>query len=160
MQPSAIRLTRSPVLPRRTLSIGALPDQRGYFGNRLGMRRQLSGHLSRGRPAREQLQAVRAGSSGSCGVDEQGEAGVSWKLHGLEIEVEEADDRVADALMAGAVEPDIVGGPPGAEYLTAGGELTDQLDQLLVLRVAASLRTEHGSDVVGGTVPVRKELAR
>lgn len=46
--------------------------------------------------------------------------GWGGKLDGLEVEVEGADHKVLDALVAGPVKADVVGGPPGVEVLTAG----------------------------------------
>ena len=69
-----------------------------------------------------------------------------------------ADNGVAKVLAAGAVEADVVGGPAAPEVLAPGGKLADQLDELLVVRVAAGFGPEHGGDVVGGAVPVGEEL--
>ena len=54
------------------------------------------------------------------------------ELHGLEVEVEQANDRMADAFVAGAVEADIVGGPSEAQ---------------------------HGGDIVSSAFPVGEEVA-
>jgi len=83
---------------------------------------------------------------------------VGGKLHGLEVEVQGADDGVVESLVAGPVKPDVVGGPPNAEVLATGGKLADQLDELLVAGVAACLGAEHGGDVVGGAFPVGEEV--
>src|SRR6476619_651288 len=115
--------------------------------------------LGRG-PAGEQPERVRG--RGACGrrVDEQGEAGVGGELHRLEVKLEVTDDRVVQLLEAGAVEPDVVGGPAGAEDLTAGGELADQLGERLVVRILARGQPEDGGDVVGGAFPVDEEVLR
>ena len=88
------------------------------------------------------------GGAGGCGVGEQGQAGMGGQLHGLEVEVEGADDRMVDALVAGPVEADVMGGPPGPEFTALGGQLANQLDELLVAGFAACLGPEHGGDVV------------
>ncbi len=66
---------------------------------------------------------------------------------------------MVESLAASSVKPDVVGGPPGAEVLAAGGKLADQLDELLVAGAAACLGAEHGGDVVGGAFPVGEEVA-
>jgi hypothetical protein len=63
------------------------------------------------------------------------------------------------AFAARAVEADVMSGPPGAELVAAGGQLADQLDELLVVGVAARLGPEHGGDVVSGALPVGEEVA-
>ena len=63
--------------------------------------------------AGEHLEAVGGGGAGGCGVGEQGRAGVGGELHGLEVEVMEADDQVMDALEASPVEAYVVGDPSG-----------------------------------------------
>jgi hypothetical protein len=49
-------------------------------------------------------------------MDEQGQDGVGGELHGLEVEVEDAGDRMVDAFVAGPVEADVVGGPRGQSH--------------------------------------------
>jgi hypothetical protein len=61
------------------------------------------------------LRLSAVGGACGCGVGEQGQAGVGGKLHGLEIEVEGADDRMMDAFVARPVEADVVGGPLAAD---------------------------------------------
>src|SRR6185437_12328105 len=120
------------------------------------------GQLSRlfgGRcPAGQQLEAVGRRRSRGCGVSQHRQSRVSRELHRLEIKIEPADDRMAEALAAGPVEPDVMGGPALAEVLAPGRKLADQLDELLVIRVTAGLRSEHGGDVIGGALPVGEEL--
>ena len=76
----------------------------------------------------------------------------------LVVEVEPADHRVAQPLLAAAVELDVLRGPPPAEQLAAGGQLADQLDEGLVVRVAAGLEAQHRGGVVGDLVVVDEEL--
>ena len=80
------------------------------------------------------------------------------ELQGLEVEVEPPDDRVAQPLPAAAVELDVVGGPAPAEQLGLGGQLADQLDEGLVVRVAAGLEAEHRGGVVGDPLVVDEEI--
>ena len=94
--------------------------------------------LGGGGPAGQQLEVVGGGGGCGCGVDEQREPRVGGKLDGLEVEVEGADDGVVEPLVAGPVEADVVGGPPGPEVLAARGKVADQLDELLVAGVAAA----------------------
>jgi hypothetical protein len=44
------------------------------------------------------LRLSAGGGAGGCGIEEQGQACVGGALHGLEVEVEDADDRLADPL--------------------------------------------------------------
>ena len=75
-------------------------------------------------------------------------------------EGELADDRVVEAFDPGAVEPDVVGGPPHAELVAAGGELADEVGQTSVVGVAAGFGAQDGDGVVGDGVPVDEELRR
>jgi hypothetical protein len=75
-------------------------------------------------------------------------------------EGELADDRVVEAFDAGAVELDVVGGPPHAELVAAGGELADEVGQTSVVGVAAGFGAQDGDGVVGDGVPVDEELRR
>lgn len=49
--------------------------------------------------------------AGGCCLGEQGRAWVGGELHGLGVEVMEADDQMMDALRAGPVEAHVAGGP-------------------------------------------------
>jgi hypothetical protein len=55
--------------------------------------------------------------------------------------------RVPDDLAAGPVEPDVVGGPAGAELIALGRELADQLDEVPIAWIGARFGAEHGGDV-------------
>ena len=154
---------RSPSPPSHTPA-EPLPPQASHVPSSMTVRPAISWAgitwiAGGGCPAREHLQAVGCRGVCGCGVDEQGQAGVGGKLHGLEVEVEGADDGMVDAFAAGPVEADIVGGPPAAELLAASGQLADQLDELFVVGVAACLGSEHGGDVISGALPVGEELA-
>ena len=84
--------------------------------------------------------------------------GSDGQLHRLEVEVELTDDRVAQPLAAGPVEPHVLGGPALPEQLTAGRQFADQRDQLLVVRIAARLQAQHRGRVPGDLVVVDEEL--
>ena len=84
--------------------------------------------------------------------------GLGGELHRLEVEVELADDRMAQPLLPAAVELDVVGGPALPEELGAGGELADELDEGLVVRVATGFEPQHRGGVVGDPVVVDEEL--
>ena len=62
-------------------------------------------------------------------------------------------------LTPGAVQADVVGGPADAELVAAGGQLADQVGQVLVVGVAAGFGAQHGDGVVGGAFPVAPERA-
>ena len=65
-----------------------------------------------------------------------------------------AGDGMVHLLGGGAVEPDAVAGPPGAELVAAGGELADEVGQAAVVGVAAGFDAERGDDVLGDRRPV------
>jgi hypothetical protein len=46
---------------------------------------------------------------------------------------------VVHLLGGGAVEPDVVAGPPGAELLAAGGKFADEVGEAAVVGFAAGL---------------------
>lgn len=70
-----------------------------------------------------------------------------------------ADCLVVEAFRASAVVADVVGAPAGAEFVAAGGELADEVVQVLVMRVAAGFGPQDGDGDVGGLVPVGVEAA-
>jgi hypothetical protein len=45
------------------------------------------------------------------------------------------------------VQPDVVRGPPGAELLTEGGELTDKAGEVAVVRVAPGFGPQQRDEV-------------
>src|SRR5262249_62161728 len=100
---------------RPVITTGAEVMDRIGRGNRAKNRRpsqwlrvggQVSGLLGGGGPAGQQREAIGGGGGCRRGVDEQRESWVGGKLHGLEVEVEGADDGVAESLAAGPVEAD------------------------------------------------------
>jgi hypothetical protein len=48
-------------------------------------------------------------------------------LHGFEVQVQIADDRVVEVFDSGAVQADVVGGPPDPELVAAGAQLPDEV---------------------------------
>jgi hypothetical protein len=50
--------------------------------------------------------------------------------------------------------------PPGAELVAARRELADEVRQIAVVRIVASLGTEDGNRIVGDALPVAVEVAR
>ena len=98
------------------------------------------------------------GGTGLGGVGEQALSRFGRDREGFERELKVPDDRVADELDAGGVDPDVVGGPPDPELVAAGGQLPDQVRQPTVLGIAAGLGAQHGDSVAGDLVPVAEEL--
>src|SRR3954452_4491704 len=88
------------------------------------------------RPAGQEGERVGRGGTRFGGVGGQGEAAVGSEFHGFEAEFQIADDGVMEVLGAGAVQADVVGGPAGTKVLAAGAELTDEVGQVAVVRVA------------------------
>ena len=62
-----------------------------------------------------------------------------------------------EALEPGVVPADVVGGPERPEQLAARRQLTDEVGELAVVRVAAGFRAQDGDDVVRDAVPVDVE---
>ena len=112
-----------------------------------------------GGPAAQQVEGLLGPGAGLGRVDQHGEV-FAGQFHGLEGEVQVADDGVVQLLAAGAVEAHVVGRPPGPERLAAGRQLADEVGERLVVGVAARLGAQHGDDVVGGAFPVDEELLR
>src|SRR5687768_11486582 len=77
-----------PVLPTAAGRVAPLPGC-GRFGGEL---------LLGGGPGGEQPERVRRGRPGGGGVDVEVQAWCGGELHGLEVEVELADDRVTEPL--------------------------------------------------------------
>ena len=80
---------------------------------------------------------------------------VGGELHRLVGEGEVADDRVVEALGAGAVEADVVRGPADAELVAAGRELADEVGEAAVVGVAAGL----GAQVATSSLATRSQSA-
>lgn len=67
-------------------------------------------------------------------VGGQSEAGVGRQFHGVEVEGDLADGRVAEGLAAGVVQAHVVFGPGCTELVAAGDELADQPGQVGIAR--------------------------
>src|SRR5690242_4451161 len=65
-------------------------------------------------------------------VGAQGETGVGGQFHGVEVEGDLADGRVAEGFAARVVEAHVVPGPGGAELVAADDEFADQAGQISV----------------------------
>ena len=90
-----------------------------------------------GGPAGEEREAVVVGCACVCAEGDQGQAWVGGQVHDFVGQVEVADDGMVEVLTSGAVQADVVGGPAGAEGVTAGGQFADQIGEGLVVGVAA-----------------------
>ncbi len=98
---------------------------------------------------------------GTCrfgAVDEDPLARIAEQLERFEVERDVADHWVVEALHAGAVQLDVVGGPASAEVDAASGELADQIGEPLVVWIATSFGAQDADGVVGDRVPVEEEL--
>ena len=69
-----------------------------------------------------------------------------------------ADDRVAYQLRGAVVQPDVVGGPPGAKRLAAGRQLADEISQPTVIGVAPGLDPKCLNTVPRDGLPCGIEL--
>ncbi len=107
-----------------------------------------------GRPGRKEAECVVGRGAGFRGVDGQREPGFGHELESLVGELEVADDGVAEPFGACAVVADVVGGPPGPEVVASGGELADEVVEVLVPGVPARFGAEDCDADVGGEVPV------
>ena len=85
-----------------------------------------------GGPAGKESKRVVGGGSCVGAERDQGQARVGGQVHDLVGQVQFADDGVADVLLPGAVQSDVVGGPAEAEGITAGGQFTHEVGQFLV----------------------------
>ena len=97
---------------------------------------------------------MRGRGGGFGGVEGEGQAGFGDHVDALVGELEVADDRVVELLAAGAVLADVVGAPPAAEGVAAGGQFADEVVQCLVVGVAPGFRVQDGDGGVRGEFPV------
>ena len=107
----------------------------------------------RGRPAHEDSERVIGWRTGSGCIGHEEESPVGGESHGFVAEVEVADDWVADDLDAGAMVADVVGCPQGAEGVTAGGKLADEVGEGAVAGGPAGLGAQEGNGLLGGRLP-------
>ena len=101
-------------------------------------------------PAGKQLKRLVRWRSGFCGIDHLSSR-VAGELERFEVTGQFADDRVMEALNAGAVERDVLGRP-------ADGNSSLRVDSSRMRRVAASFGPEDADGVVGDGVPIEEEL--
>src|ERR1700733_453454 len=114
--------------------------------------------LQGGGPVGEQLEVFVGCGAGFGGVAGHGQAAVGGDFHRVEGEVESAVGGGTEMLDAGAVQPYVVRGPPGAKRLAAGGQLTDEVGQAAIVRVTAGFGAQQRDGYVGGVVPVGVEV--
>lgn len=107
-----------------------------------------------GVPRRQQLQSLRRRGGGLCDVGGQGDRRLGVQCELLEAEGGLPDLVVVEDLRPGAVDADVVSGPPGAEVLAAGGQLADELTELLVVRRRSGLGAQDLHAGGGGSVEV------
>src|SRR4051794_37388909 len=158
MQPIAIRLTVSPVRPRRVYSM-TIPfefDRSEWAGDAVAARRHRR-HVAR-RPARQQPEVRLRGRPRLGRVDDEGQSGLPGELGHLVLQGHLADDGVVEGFGADAVQTDVVCGPAAPEVAAAGGQLADELLQPAVVRVAGSGGVERRDGVVGDGIPVSIEV--
>src|SRR5204862_8163346 len=100
--------------PSTVVEAGAMTGSALHLGVHIGL--GTLGHA----PAGEQLERFVRGGVGGGGVDDHREAGVRREAECLVVELEVADEFVAEGLCATAVGTDVVRGPTHAELLAAG----------------------------------------
>src|ERR1019366_1876344 len=143
--PTGGGVTHSSRLPvsEAVLCEGRLGRASGESASGLPTRRLTSTRRTLGRllagPVGEELERL----GGWCGwldrVGDDGQSGVAGQVQRFTGQLKCAGDGVVHLLGGGAVEPDVVAGPPGAELLAAGGKLADEVGEAAVVRVAAGL---------------------
>src|SRR5215212_11799464 len=111
-----------------------------------------------GRPAREEVEVLRGRRAGFGGIGEHRQAVIGRDLHRLVGELEVADDRVVQALDACVVEANVVRRPLGAERLALRRELSDELGQAAVVRVATGFGAQDRDQLIGHVVPIEVEV--
>jgi len=90
-----------------------------------------AGLVQGGGPGGEELEGIIGGGARLGGVSGDPQATIGGQVECLEGEGELADGGMAEPLGAGAVEADIVRGPPGAEVLAARRQLAMRFDRAL-----------------------------
>src|SRR6476469_3234591 len=112
----------------------------GFCGGRIantGARGRLGG------PAGKEVQGLLGCAVWFDGVGDDGQPGVAGEGEGFASEFKLPDDGVVHHLGGGAMEADVVAGPPSSELLAAGGQLADEVSQGSVVGVAAGLDAER-----------------
>jgi hypothetical protein len=87
------------------------------------------------------------------GVEGEGETGVGDHVDALVGQIKITDHGMVEQLAASAVEADVVATPAAAEVAAAGGQLPDQIVQVLVVRVTAGLGPQDRDTGVGRDLP-------
>ena len=105
-------------------------------------------------PGSEQSEPLFGGRALLRGVDGEGEARFSHHLQGLVGEGEVTGEVVVVLLGAATVVPDVMRGP-GAELVATGGQLPNEVVQVLVVRTAAGFGPQDGNGDVGDLLPVQ-----
>src|ERR671911_536106 len=136
----------------------SLLDRRGVLG--VIRRRNVFGTAAGRRPTGQQGQGVLRGRARLGGVGNHALAGIAGQRGGLERQVDVADDRVVDELHPGAVDPDVVRGPPDSEVVAAGGELPDQVGDSPLVWIAAGPGAQQAAGAVPTSAPLAEELVR
>jgi len=98
--------------------------------------------LEGGGPGSEEVERVVCRGAGLGAECEEIQAGIGGELEYFVGEGEVADDGVGVALVAGLVGADVVRGPADAERVALGGELADEVCEVVVVRIAAGLGAE------------------
>ena len=105
-------------------------------------------------PGSEHSVPLFGGRARPRGVDGEGEARFSHHLQGLVGEGEVTGEVVVVLLGAATVVPDVMRGP-GAELVATGGQLPNEVVQVLVVRTAAGFGPQDGNGDVGDLLPVQ-----
>ena len=163
----------APVSARRSLSTSRASTRRCLLDAFFGQAKQaseepgpphsslvqgVSRDVIRG-PACEQVDGFGRAAAGLGAEDGHEQAAVGGELHAFVVEVELADDRVVQALAAGLVVADVLGGPSLAERLAARGQLADEVADGSVVRVASGFGAQRGDQVLGGFLPSWRRTA-
>lgn len=108
-----------------------------------------------GNPGAEHVESVLSRRARFGRVQGESESGVGQHVDALIAELEVADQPVAEQLDAGADVADVVRRPPLQELRASGDELTDQVVELLVVRIATYLGPQDRDARVSSLIPVR-----
>src|SRR4051812_28249465 len=139
--PRQSSLTETPVRPSSRCSMKILLVS-GLAGPLRG-----AGVGVRRRPAAEEPEGLLVARARLGGVGEDREPAVGGEIEALEVQLEVADDRVAEALDAVEVEAYVVRGPVGAELLAPRRELADEVREVAIVGVAAGGGAQDGDGV-------------
>ena len=110
-------------------------------------------------PAAQQRQGVAGGGADLRCVDDKGRTGAGGQGQRLVRQVQGADHGMVQQLHAGDVGANVMSGPPDPELVAAGGELTEKMRDLAVMRIAARLGALDDRGVVGDRAPLADAVA-